>query len=110
VEFGADDLYVEYFDSNLLVMNPEFPSPYFVGGNGGHGCSKSLVQIANVQPGPSSAIWTLNPFTRALTATLTNQDGSEEKASLVYDPARNVLSFAGQFSPTEYTVYIYLSD
>ena len=77
----------------------------------------------------SSAIWTLNPFTRALNgehlsppdyhcadlrqwltrhtclATLTTQDGSEEKPSLAYDPARNMLSFTGHFNtPAEYPV------
>jgi hypothetical protein len=30
---------------------------------------------------------------RLFLATLTNQDGSEDKPSLVYDPAHNVLSF-----------------
>lgn len=78
----------------------------------------------------SSAIWTLNPLSGALNgehlsrchppsadlmnlshvcpATLTNQDGSEYKPSLAYDPAQNVLSFTASFemhgSATEYPV------
>jgi len=100
------------FDSNILVLNPEFPSPYFVGGSGAHGCSNNLkVQFANVESGPSSAIWTLDPFSGALNATWTNQDGNENKPSLAYNPAENVLSFTGDFTaPTEYPVYIFLSD
>jgi hypothetical protein len=117
MEFGADDLYVEYFKSDLLALNPEFPAPYFVGGSLAHaatpGCSNK-VQLANVHLGPFSAIWTLNPLSGALNATLTNQDGSEHRPSLAYDPAQNVLSFTASSdlhsSPTEYPVYIYLSD
>jgi len=60
----------------------------------------------------SSAVWTLDPMSGALNgeflshlpiqtnseiapflATLTNQDGSEDKPSLVFDPVHNVLSF-----------------
>jgi hypothetical protein len=114
-EFGADDLFVEYFKSDLLALNPEFPTPYFVGGalSMAPGCANKL-QLANVHLGPSSAIWTLNPLSGALNATLTNQDGSEYKPSLAYDPAQNVLSFTASFemhgSATEYPVYIYLSD
>jgi len=114
---GENDLYVEYFDSNLLALNPEFPPPYFVGASGElpstHDCSKKL-QFANVQPGPSSAIWTLNTRSGALNATWINEDGNADKPSLAYNPAQNALSFTGDFntrgSATEYPVYIYLSD
>ena len=44
-----------------------------------------------------------NPL-HVCSATWTNQDGSEDKPSLAYDPARNVLTFAGQYTPTEYLV------
>jgi hypothetical protein len=72
---GGDDLYVEYFDSNLMVMvrviwvadvpqpgvsscsmlsiyvyqNPEFPPPYFVGGgdeaSAVHDCSEYVLRL-----------------------------------------------------------------
>ncbi|KAF8470305.1 hypothetical protein DFH94DRAFT_772236 [Russula ochroleuca] len=108
--FG-DDLYVEYMDSVLMVVNPEFAPPHFVGGSAGPDCS-SKVQFANVEPGPFTAFWTLNPLSGALNATWIKHDGSENKPSLAYNPAENVLSFTGHFtSPsTEYPVYIYLSD
>jgi hypothetical protein len=116
--FGGDQLYVEYFESNLMAVNPEFPPPYFVGGSGAlplaHGCLNNKIQFANVEAGPSSAIWTLNSLSGALTASWINEDGSEDKPSLAYDPAQNVLSFIAPSDmnnlPTEYPVYFYLSD
>jgi hypothetical protein len=113
---GEDDLYVEYFDSNLMVMNPEFPPPYFVGGGDAassvHDCSNKI-RFGTVDLGSSSAVWTLDPMCGALNATLTNQDGSEDKPSLVYDPEHNVLSFthdANRNPASEHPVYIFLSD
>jgi len=112
---GEDDLYVEYFESNLMVMNPEFPPPYFVGGgdesSAVHDCS-GKIRFGTVELGSSSAVWTLDPMSGALTASLVNQDGSEDMPSLVYDPARNVLSFTHDVNrnPTEHAVYIFLSD
>jgi hypothetical protein len=113
---GEDDLYVEYFDSNLMVMNPEFPPPYFVGGGDAassvHDCS-SKIRFGAVELGSSSAVWTLDAMSGELSAILINQDGSEDKPSLVYDPAHNVLSFTHDVNRnrmTEHPVYIYLSD
>jgi hypothetical protein len=112
---GEDDLYVEYFDSNLMVMNPEFPPPYFVGGgdeaSSVHDCS-GKIRFGAVELGSSSAVWTLDPMTGALNATLTNQDGSEDQPSLVFDSGHNVLNFAHDVNriPTSEPVYIYLSD
>jgi hypothetical protein len=109
---GENDLYVEYFESTLMVLNPEFPPPYFVGGGDElsvHDCLNKI-RFGAVELGPSSAVWTLDPMSGALTATLINQDGSEEEPSLVYDPVQNVLSFTHDVNPTEHAVDIYLSD
>jgi len=113
---GEDDLYVEYFDSNLMVMNPEFPPPYFVGGGDAassvHDCSNKI-RFGAVELGSSSAVWDLDPMSAALNATLINQDGSEDRPSLVYDPAHNLLSFTHDVTrnpSSEHPVYIYLSD
>jgi hypothetical protein len=111
---GEDDLYVEFFESNLMVMNAEFPPPYFVGGgdesSAVHDCSEKI-RFGTVELGPSSAVWTLNPMTGELTATLINQRGSQDKPSLVYDSARNVLSFThDRHTMREHAVSIYLSD
>jgi hypothetical protein len=113
---GEDDLYVEYFDSNIMVMNPEFPPPYFVGGGDAassvHDCS-GKIRFGAVELGSSSAVWTLDPMSGALSATLINQDGSKDMPSLVYNPAHNVLSFThdvNRNSNAEHSVYIYLSD
>ncbi|KAF8493038.1 hypothetical protein F5888DRAFT_1856170 [Russula emetica] len=113
---GQDNLYVEFFDSNIMVMNPEFPPPYFVGGGDAassvHDCSNKI-RFGSVELGSSSAVWNLDPMSGALNATLVNQDGSEDKPSLVFDPAHNVLSFTHDVNRNpmaEHPVYIYLSD
>jgi hypothetical protein len=111
---GGDDLYVEYFNLNLMVMNPEFPPPYFVGGgdesSAVHDCSDKI-RFGTVELGSSSAVWTVDPMSGKLTATLINQDGSEDQPSLVYDSVHNVLSFTHHVNPmTEHVVSIFLSD
>jgi len=109
---GADDLYVEFIDSNIMVMNPEFPPPYFVGGGDAassvHDCSNKI-RFGAVELGTSSAVWNLDPMSGALNATLVNENGSKDRPSLVFDSAHNELSFTHNVN-TECPVNIYLSD
>ncbi|GBE86456.1 hypothetical protein BKA93DRAFT_623356 [Sparassis latifolia] len=97
---------------NILISNPAFPSPFYLGGNGTNllaSDSASIVTLGDVvQTAPSappssntneeSAIWSINSRTQELTVQWINSDSSKVKTYIAYDEADNILFFAGNIS------------
>jgi len=93
-----DDLFVEFSGASLLVTNPNFPAPFYIGGSGSAQLEPNdatTIQFTNVRAGSTAAIWSLDPSTGALTATWTNPDGSTDPSTVVYDTLNNVFSLTG---------------
>lgn len=95
---------------NMLVTNPQFPAPFYVGASSGNGILtpgvRSGLGFTNVQqtpPGPptnnvGSAIWSFNPSSRKLQAFWVNPDSTVVEAVLAYEIRANALFFVSDIN------------
>ncbi|KAF9530431.1 hypothetical protein CPB83DRAFT_850908 [Crepidotus variabilis] len=105
----------------ILSTNPAFPAPFYVGAGtsntisvphlaAGDYHSVGFTNVESTAPGsppskaPSrdayveSAIWTINPSTKQLTAQFINEDGSTPPTVFAYDIRNNNLFFTGDIA------------
>lgn len=99
---------------DILATNPKFAAPFYVGASGGlkkyesnSGDTLGFTNVGQTQPGSiptqvgsvsslvESAIWTIDPSTKKLTATWINGDGSSFTPTLAYAVRENSLFFVG---------------
>ncbi|TRM70072.1 hypothetical protein BD626DRAFT_563760 [Schizophyllum amplum] len=103
---------------DILAINAEFSSPHYVGIAGGPLKHNSINTAAftNVDQtaagsvdGRQSAIWTMNPHSKALKAHLINPDGSRPKTTLAYDARANAFFFVGDLEAYNDVFYYYIA-
>lgn len=113
ISFGDGDLRVSISTNNpaapfdIVATNAKFANPHYIGAEGRGPLNRGSARVVGFNnvgktragsppfSGHESAIWTMNPQTKALRAHFVNPDGSTPRTTLAYDARANALFFVG---------------